>query len=596
MRLDEAGFTLDDLDLGGIDAESDYRLSQYFVTTPYVRSALAGRRTLILGRKGSGKSALYTQLPRLLAENGHGDATFLGLTPDQYSWSSLCNYKEQGLHSDQAHMNAWRLTIAIELASHLVSLPDLWVGQAAEAVSVLKRFLKDNFGTLKPGMRNSTAAVLKGLEEFSLSAFGFGGTVRLRGTEKQPVTPNIVDAIFDQCALALDQVAVLLAFDRLDDCWDGSPEAQSLIVGLVKAAKDLNDRLQHDWPSAGLRVLVCLRSDIYDVVRFDDKDKHRPTEQHVSWSAAELKDMLERRLPDGVAPEDLFESGDMRGSAPFNYIIKRTFLRPREVLQFVDQALSESNDSETFISKDSIRAAESRYSRWKVADLKQEFMRVYPALSDLLECLRQEKHRYDSLSDLSILIEAKAPSLLEEYGARNLLEQLFDASVIGIRSGNSGSARFKAEDSDLVMPAAGSVYIHQSLVRGLSITEARKKVTELPSPPPEVQSHDQVTIALLQVMLTYLPIQDLAFFDQTPRPLHVLRAATFKECADGLGFEIVVDVSVSAADAMAAPNRFSRQRFEHDSREYTKLRQELLKILSDNSLSVGDYEAAAAAR
>ena len=48
-----------------------------------------------------------------------------------------------------------------------------------------------------------------------------------------------------------------------------------------------------------------------------------------------------------------------------------------------------------------------------------------------------------------------------------------DASVIGVRLGNVGSARFKCEDSDLVLPASGGVYIHQSLIKGLNLREKR---------------------------------------------------------------------------------------------------------------------------
>ena len=68
MRLDELALTLRDVDLGGLDAESDHKLAAHFVTTPHVEYALAGRRTLFLGRKGSGKSALFRQLPCPMAE------------------------------------------------------------------------------------------------------------------------------------------------------------------------------------------------------------------------------------------------------------------------------------------------------------------------------------------------------------------------------------------------------------------------------------------------------------------------------------------------------------------------------------------------
>jgi len=79
MNLNEAGLTLKDIDLGVIDAESDYRLSDYFVTTPYVKSALAGQRTLLLGRKGSGKSALFSQLTRLIVESGQAPTEVISL-------------------------------------------------------------------------------------------------------------------------------------------------------------------------------------------------------------------------------------------------------------------------------------------------------------------------------------------------------------------------------------------------------------------------------------------------------------------------------------------------------------------------------------
>ena len=52
VRLAELGLTLADLDLGGIDAESDPRLEEYFVTTPYVQNAFSGRRTLFWVAKG----------------------------------------------------------------------------------------------------------------------------------------------------------------------------------------------------------------------------------------------------------------------------------------------------------------------------------------------------------------------------------------------------------------------------------------------------------------------------------------------------------------------------------------------------------------
>ncbi len=372
MRLRDADLRLRDLKLGGIDAESDYNLADYFVTTPYVESAIAGRRTLFLGRKGSGKSGLFTQLPRLLNEGASPDVAVLLLTPDHYAWAALKEYREQGLLSDQAHTNAWKLTLAIEIAAKLVSLDDNWVGSSEGAIKALRRFLSDNYGTAEPGLTRTATSILEGLSKFNFSAFGFGVGVEQRQREELPITPTIVASLFDVIESIVHDQAVVVALDRLDDSWDGSPESQSLIIGLLKAAKELNDRFGHT--DGGLRVLVFLRSDIYDSLRFDDKDKHRPTEEHIIWRPDELKEMLGRRLPSRITVDELFEPGDMRGSiAPFNYISKRTFLRPREILQFMEECIRQAGGDAIEITKDNVREAEERYSRWKVDDLKQEY-------------------------------------------------------------------------------------------------------------------------------------------------------------------------------------------------------------------------------
>ncbi|RKR07698.1 hypothetical protein C7446_0516, partial [Kushneria sinocarnis] len=44
--------TLGDIKLGASDAEADKKLSNYFVTTPYVSSALELAATQFIGRKG----------------------------------------------------------------------------------------------------------------------------------------------------------------------------------------------------------------------------------------------------------------------------------------------------------------------------------------------------------------------------------------------------------------------------------------------------------------------------------------------------------------------------------------------------------------
>ena len=477
MVLPNSDLTLADIDLGSVDAEADRRLSEYFVKTPYVDSALSVRRSHYLGRKGSGKSALFTQLDRLISEAGFESTRVLKVTPDQYAWNALRQYQEQGLLPEQAHANAWKFTIAIEVAGALADVSDdLLSGKNARvARGQLADFIRANYGDDDPTLYSTASRLLTGIRSFNLQGFGFGVGLE-RADQEQPLTPLIIESLLELIEAVARNVGVVVALDKLDDSWDGSEQSRHLLIGLLKATKEINDRFSGGDPAAGLAVLVFLRSDIYEGLRFDDKDKHRAAEEHIAWNPELLKEMINERLPNGIEADHLFEDGEMRGSIlPFNYIVKRTFLRPREVLQYLQECIHRAGGDAREITKDQVREAEARYSSWKVEDLKQEYRRVHPEFEDLLESLRQGQHRYDSIEEFEEHLRSAASDVVETLGVRSAIELLFNASVIGVRLGDSGSPRFRCEDSDLVLPASGAVYVHQSLYRGLNIREKRAK-------------------------------------------------------------------------------------------------------------------------
>ena len=473
MDLKDLDITVKDLDFGGVDAESDHGLADYFIDTPQVDEALSFRSAHFIGRKGSGKSSIFTQLPRLAAAR-YGPACQVSLmTPDQYAWGALRQYEEQGLLPEQAHSNAWKFTIAVDAAAAALEAPtELLDEEARKALEQIRNFVAKNFGDDAPTPTATAKRLLKGLEAFNLEAFGFGVGFE-RSKQEMPLTPQIIDLLLDAVEKVCGRVGVLVAADRLDDSWDGSDVSQSLLVGLMKATKEINDRYSHR-DGTGIHVVTFLRSDIYQGLRFDDKDKHRSVEEEISWSVDLLRDLINARLPDGLTVDDIFEEGDMRGSiAPFNYLVKRTFLRPREIIQFLQLCQKRTPAGATEIAKDTIREAEELYSAWKVDDLKQEYRHVFSDFDVLLEALRQTQHRFDSIDEFAAALTESAPQLVESHGSRELMQRLFDASIIGVRLRDAGVARFRCEDPDLLLPATGSVYIHQSLYKGLNISEKR---------------------------------------------------------------------------------------------------------------------------
>jgi hypothetical protein len=101
-------YDLTRIDLGKGEAEKDLHLKKYFLKTHHYNSAFSGKKTIIIGRKGSGKSAIFTLMRDELAEQGK---LVIPIIPDQFSWSALGDYKGKGIPLEQAYMNVWKLTL-----------------------------------------------------------------------------------------------------------------------------------------------------------------------------------------------------------------------------------------------------------------------------------------------------------------------------------------------------------------------------------------------------------------------------------------------------------------------------------------------------
>ena len=117
---------------------------------------------------------------------------------------------------------------------------------------------KQNFGEPKVTFGTATR-ILGSIRKVSLSGFGFGrGLERDGEPDRVTLTPDVIDKLFDLIGVCVEEAGVVL--DRLDEEWDGSEEAHTLLIGLLMAAKELNDRFRqrrrtrpvaHGAPRAG---------------------------------------------------------------------------------------------------------------------------------------------------------------------------------------------------------------------------------------------------------------------------------------------------------------------------------------------------------
>ncbi|WP_257796971.1 P-loop ATPase, Sll1717 family, partial [Klebsiella pneumoniae] len=175
MRLEALGLTVKGLNFGTVDAEADKRLADYFINTPQVEQALSFYSAHFLGRKGAGKSSIFTQLPRLVRAKYGQEVIVNIMTPDQYAWGALKQYQEQGLLPEQAHCNAWKFAIAIEAAAEIIKSGRRFTEKRSQdALARITKFVSDNYGGINPTTLGTARKLLTGLSSFNFEAFGCG--------------------------------------------------------------------------------------------------------------------------------------------------------------------------------------------------------------------------------------------------------------------------------------------------------------------------------------------------------------------------------------------------------------------------------------
>ena len=115
----------------------------------------------------------------------------------------------------------------------------------------------------------------------------------------------------------------------------------------------------------------------------------------------------------GIKISDIFPAPRKGGgSKAIDYILDRTLLRPRDVLQFSNECFAHSIDK-TNITWRSMYSAETNYSEKRLNSMFEEWESLYPALNTTIEVLRGAQSSF-SRSFIAEKLDSISGKLLEQ--------------------------------------------------------------------------------------------------------------------------------------------------------------------------------------
>ncbi|MEA5153618.1 MAG: hypothetical protein VB059_02335 [Raineyella sp.] len=223
-----------------------------------------------------------------------------------------------------------------------------------------------------------------------------------------------------------------------------------------------------------------MRTDIWQQVSFNDRNKMSQDIGYLLWADEQLVTVIEARIKSSSGDESadwysVFFDGEMRQRARSStYILKRTMGRPRDIFAYASFALEEAKRAghESVLAED-IYASESRFSRHVLDELTDE---IAPSVSDFASVLATLKALNRRSFGWSDWFEKAGAQGLDESEARQALEQLFEASVVGVLEvggGGGGSrSRYRYQDNYLQPREDALMQVHLAVTKELGLKDS----------------------------------------------------------------------------------------------------------------------------
>lgn len=519
--MDTAISILDWINFGKVSAERDDNLSKYFYDNGVLKSVVNSKTSfLVLGRKGAGKTAVF----RYLSENYKtiiADSDLIvSLSFEDYNWNIHSLLVDPAKAESMLYKQSWRFVILVECIKAYMGWLNAKQIAPPKELKAASKLVERVFGSPIPSLYELIGNKILRLSHLKLPKAGFelddgtidslnigGGDVsfeqvRTDSSLKTAVSENITNFItyMDRgLACIADQwPAVYVCFDRVDEAWDADSfeSSKKVIAGLVAAGNSINAQYR-----GKIRPLIFLREDIFDVLSINDANKLREDcGALLHWKFDTLSNLILERVnyyarQAGVSQvanlDAMFDRAEMRQRAkPSKYIMRRTMMRPRDVISFLtrvvdsmkdkfDDPFGEPKTRPPHLECESIYDAEPGYSEWLVKELEDEWRVQKPEILTLFTCIQNNGSTNFTKDDLSIQFDklGKQVTTAELIG---YLRFLFDNSIIGFKIGASAEWKFKCFYPSQGFLEADEYRVHEGLVRSMNLKEPRSSETASP--------------------------------------------------------------------------------------------------------------------
>lgn len=378
---------LSDIIWGDDSAEKDPNLLEYFVSNSALNRLKNCNKSIIVGRKGSGKSAIRTKLANYFKSEGF---IVVETAPNYNIMSNIASNKDITPNFDDEIFFQY-IWLRHLLQSALIRIGDNEKGSLNVGSLEFARNLALQSGQTNKDLLESVIDVLS---KVKVKAGKLGDL----GLNIENVLKTITEVdTFEYHIKELSNSGYKFIFlvDDLDLGWNNSRTANNFLLGLLTTINYLKSI------SINIHPFIFIRDDVYRIIltQTQHSDKFRDIEM-IKWNTENLKNLVDERIrfnfskantDVGTNPFIKVFPPSVGTSNTINWLVERTLGRPRELIQ-LSRIYTEHNESE-YPNAELLKEVEITYSNWKLDDLCTEFKYQYPDLNSIFNFWKTKFYR-----------------------------------------------------------------------------------------------------------------------------------------------------------------------------------------------------------
>lgn len=482
--------------LGDLRAEFDHvMLDAAFYESPDYRSLIeSGDRTVIVGRRGTGKSALFYRLKNHWRSSAQ--TSVITIAPEDYETISLhgvlAPFKGRINLVRAAAKLGWRYALMMEVGA---ALRNHFKFSQLPGIPTLASHVKEwnqSQGTVTVKMRRKVNPFLTGNSAPELLVGELASRLQITVLAEELIV----------CLTELGQKIYIL-IDRLDEGYEANELGIGLIDGFLHASIEMNRALPN------IKSFMFLRDNIFRTIAKYDADYSRQIEGQVirlHWDEYHLLNMIAYRLraafnvniEASLALWNQVTCRDLAGRDGFRSCLRMTLYRPRDLLVLLNNAFYHAfQHNRNVIHGEDLQHSATEISESRFADLLKEYNSVFPGLDRMARAFANGSALWTYNNIQQLLGDVATATDLAADEAQHIailgspdgyIQALYSVGFLGVK--DSSVTRFKfchdGNQTKQEIESKADCLVHPCYWRALNIRGAEINSEDAEEVPPAI--------------------------------------------------------------------------------------------------------------